>query len=131
MRNTAKLHLLFLLFFVPALVFSGLENNSAYNLLLGLKERQFFNPENIITIKGTISAVLKVKNPDGKTYGVHLKVKSENEDFSIHLGPEWFLEELGLKLKEGERSCCRISWHKSDSCDRSPCRWSKQAVTRC
>ena len=36
------------------------------------------------------------------SYGIHLKVKTDSEIISVHLGPAWFIERQDIKIEKGD-----------------------------
>jgi len=36
------------------------------------------------------------------SYGIHLKVKTDTETISVHLGPAWFIERQDISIEKGD-----------------------------
>jgi hypothetical protein len=56
--------------------------------------QMMYNPQSISTIKGIPVS--------GMSYGIHLKVKTETETLSVHLGPAWFIERQDIEIKKDD-----------------------------
>jgi hypothetical protein len=61
-----------------------------------------YNPNTVETITGTIKDIQYVKQASGRDYGVHLMVTTQKNQYEVHLGPRWFLEENQLNFTVGE-----------------------------
>ena len=69
----------------------GWGTNSNYNKL--------YNSSTIETLKGEVVAIDKIVPEKGMSYGIHLKLKTDKETISIHLGPGWFIENQDVKIE--------------------------------
>jgi hypothetical protein len=73
----------------------GWTNNNSYSRL--------FNPATIVEIKGTITTIEKIIPTKGMSNGIHLTIKTDKtEYYSIHLGPEWYLDKQAIKYSAGD-----------------------------
>ena len=63
---------------------------------------RMYNPTTVETIKGKVSKVEKITPMKGMYYGVHILVKTDKEELSVHLGPGWFIENQDTKINEGD-----------------------------
>jgi hypothetical protein len=61
-----------------------------------------FDPSTLKTIKGDVLAVIKTPHPTGRSPGIHVKVVTVDGPFDVHVGPQWYLEEIGLTLKTNQ-----------------------------
>ncbi len=50
-------------------------------------------------ISGEVISVDKITPRKGMHYGIHLMVKTEKEEISVHLGPGWFIENQDTVIK--------------------------------
>lgn len=64
--------------------------------------QRMYNPATMETITGTVVAVSRVMPLKGMNYGIHLLVKTEKGDVSVHLGPSWYIERLDTKIDKGD-----------------------------
>ncbi len=61
-----------------------------------------YNPQTVVDVKGTVEAVEQITPRSGMSYGIHLKVKTDAEIISVHLGPAWFIERQDIKIEKGD-----------------------------
>ena len=59
---------------------------------------KMYNPKTIETIMGEVVSVDKITPMKGMHYGIHMVVKTATETISIHLGPEWYVENQDIKI---------------------------------
>lgn len=64
--------------------------------------QRMYNPATVETITGTVETVDRVTPLKGMNYGIHLLVKTEKGDVSVHLGPSWYIERLDTKITTGD-----------------------------
>jgi len=65
---------------------------------------KMFDPKTIVEWKGTVVSIDKITPEKGMSVGIHLVVKAENnEQMSIHLGPEWFVSNQELQFAAGDQ----------------------------
>lgn len=62
-----------------------------------------YNPNTVETISGEVVRVDKIIPLRGMSYGIHLIVKTEKEEISVHLGPGWFIENQDLKIEPKDK----------------------------
>ena len=62
-----------------------------------------YSPNTIETIYGNVVSVEKASPGRGMSYGVHLIVKSGEETLSVRLGPVWYMENQGFKIKPDDK----------------------------
>lgn len=62
-----------------------------------------FKAATIEQLKGTVASIEKITPEAGMSNGVHLMVKTDkNENISIHLGPEWYLDNQDIQFVVGD-----------------------------
>lgn len=61
---------------------------------------RMYNPNTVATISGEVISI-DTFTPRGKgmSYGVHMVVKTDKEEISIHLGPRWYIENQDVKIE--------------------------------
>jgi hypothetical protein len=64
---------------------------------------RMYNPKTVETVGGEVVSVDKITNTKGRGYGVHLTLKTDKEAISVHLGPGWYIEKQGIKIKPGDK----------------------------
>jgi len=52
-----------------------------------------------VTISGEVVSVDKITPMAGIFYGIHLMVKTDKETLSVHLGPEWYIENQDVTIE--------------------------------
>ena len=60
---------------------------------------EIYNTEASVTIIGEVVSVDKITPRRGSFYGIHLMVKTDKEILSVHLGPEWYIENQDTKIE--------------------------------
>jgi hypothetical protein len=74
----------------------GWGGGSAYN--------KMYDPNTVETISGEVISVDRF-TPRGKGmgYGVHMMVKTDKEELSVHLGPGWYIENQDVKIEPKDK----------------------------
>lgn len=67
------------------------------------KYGRMYNPETVETISGEVERVDKITPMKGMYYGIHLILKAEKEEISIHLGPGWFIENQDIRIESKDK----------------------------
>ncbi len=62
---------------------------------------RMYDPKTVETVSGQVVTIEHVggKGGRGGGYGVHLVLKTDKEEVSVHLGPSWYLEKQGMKIE--------------------------------
>lgn len=74
---------------------TGWGRNSNYGRL--------FNPKTVETLTGTVVAVERILLSENMSYGIHLKVKTNAETISVHLGPAWYIDNQDIQFVKGDK----------------------------
>ncbi len=64
---------------------------------------RMYDPNTVETISGEVVKVDKITPMKGMSYGVHLLVRTDSEDISVHLGPAWYIENQDVKIVSGDK----------------------------
>jgi hypothetical protein len=64
----------------------------------GTAYARLYNPQTVETISGEVVAVDRITPMKGMYYGVRLKVKTDKETISVHLGPGWYIENQDVRI---------------------------------
>ncbi len=64
----------------------------------GSQYGRLFDPKTVETVTGEIEKVERVTPLKGMSPGIHLQLKAEKETLSVHLGPEWYIDNQEVKL---------------------------------
>jgi hypothetical protein len=70
---------------------------------MGSQYMGMYDPKAVETLGGQVESVEKFYPMRGMSYGVHLKLKTEKETVSVHLGPAWYLENQDVRIEPGDR----------------------------
>jgi hypothetical protein len=66
-----------------------------------------YDPKTVETLSGEVTSVAQVHGKGGGRrgggYGVHLMLKTDSGEISVHLGPGWYLDKQALKIAAGDR----------------------------
>lgn len=62
---------------------------------------RMYDPKTVETVTGQVVTVDHIggKGGRGRGYGVHVVLKTDKEEVSVHLGPGWYLEKQGMKIE--------------------------------
>ena len=63
---------------------------------------RMYNPATVETVGGTVIAVERITPMRGMGPGIHLRLKSESETLSVHLGPAWYLDRQEIGFQKGD-----------------------------
>jgi len=69
----------------------------------GAKYGRMYDPKTVETISGEVVEVDRIVPMKGMSYGVHLIVKTDKEQVSVHLGPSWYIENQDVKIGSGDK----------------------------
>ncbi len=60
-----------------------------------------FNVDAVETVVGTVRDVQFVSGGEGRV-GVHLTLDVEDDSLAVHLGPQWYIADLGVSFHAGD-----------------------------
>ncbi len=66
------------------------------------QHRQFYNPDSIVTITGTIAEVDSVESPRGNMYMMQMTVQDTSGKSTVMVGPNSYLAEQGISFSKGD-----------------------------
>jgi hypothetical protein len=69
----------------------------------GSPYNRMYNPATVETITGDVVSVDRITPRRGMSHGVHLILKTPKENISVHLGPEWYLENQDIQIQPQDR----------------------------
>jgi hypothetical protein len=64
---------------------------------------RMYDPKTVETVSGEVVIVDKITPRKGMSYGVHLMLKTDKEDISIHVGPGWYIENQDVKIEPKDK----------------------------
>jgi hypothetical protein len=60
---------------------------------------RMYDPKTVDTVRGEVVKVDRITPMRGMSGGVHLVLKTDKGDVSVHLGPQWYLENQDVKIE--------------------------------
>ncbi len=91
------------LFFTESFAQRGVRWKGSGGWAKGTPYSRMYNPKTIETISGEVVKVDTITPMRGMYYGVHLIVKTEKEEISVHLGPGWYIENQDVKIEPKDK----------------------------
>jgi hypothetical protein len=64
---------------------------------------RLWDPNTVETVKGEIVDVKRVTPMKGMGAGIHFVLKTDKETISVHLGPQWYIENQDMTLKPKDK----------------------------
>lgn len=68
---------------------------------MGSAFQGMYNPATAETVSGEVVSVNRVTPMKGMGVGIHLRLKTNRETVSVHLGPAWYIERLDAGIEKG------------------------------
>lgn len=64
---------------------------------------RMYDPAKVETVQGEVTAVEKIGGGGRRGPGIGLKLKSASGELTVHLGPQWYIEQQGeIPIKAGD-----------------------------
>ncbi len=70
---------------------------------MGREYGKMYNPKTVETIAGEIVSVDKITPMKGMSQGKHVMLKTAKETISVHLGPDWYIENQAINIKPRDK----------------------------
>ena len=64
---------------------------------------RMYDSKTVETVTGEVVKVDRITPMRGMSGGVHLVVKTDKGDVSVHLGPQWYLENQDVKIEPKDK----------------------------
>lgn len=61
-----------------------------------------YDVNTVVTMQGEVTSV-ETQQGKGRSIGLHLMLKTDDGEISVHVGPVWYLEDVNLTLEKGDR----------------------------
>jgi hypothetical protein len=90
-----------LICFVPAIdsfAQQGVAGKGSGGWGMNSQYERMYDPRTVEIIRGEVERVDMITPLKGMSRGVHLLVRTDKETISVHLGPEWYLENQDVKI---------------------------------
>jgi hypothetical protein len=69
---------------------------------MGGNYQRMYDPKTVESIKGTVDSFETPAPMKGMHHAVILVLKTDKETIPVHLGPEWYIERLDVKIQKGD-----------------------------
>jgi hypothetical protein len=69
---------------------------------MGSPYARTYDVKTVETVSGTVVKIERITPMRGMSAGVHMILKTEAGDISVHLGPAWYIERQDVKLEPGD-----------------------------
>ena len=63
---------------------------------------KMYNPKTVETIHGEVVSVDTMTPMRGMSHGVHAVIKTEKETISVHLGPDWYIDNQDGRIEPSD-----------------------------
>jgi len=70
---------------------------------MGTTYGRMYNTQTVETISGEVVKVEKITPMKGMSYGIHILVKTDTGEISVHLGPSWYIDKQDTKIAVGDK----------------------------
>jgi hypothetical protein len=90
-------------FVIEALAQPGMTLRGSGGWGAGTAYDRMYNLQTVEMISGEVVSVDKITPMKGMNYGVHAIVKTDKETISVHLGPNWYIENQDMTIAPGDR----------------------------
>ncbi|MBF0606339.1 MAG: DNA-binding protein [Candidatus Magnetobacterium sp. LHC-1] len=64
--------------------------------------QRMYNPQTVETVSGVVEAVEQFTPLKGMSYGIHLRLKTQDGSMAVHVGPAGYVEKQAVKLQVGD-----------------------------
>ena len=65
---------------------------------------RMYNPQTVETLTGDVVSVESIPGRGGgRSYGVHLTLKTDKETIPVHLGPSWYIDKQNIKIEPKDK----------------------------
>ncbi len=68
----------------------------------GTPYNRMYEPAKAETLSGIVEAVTQAVPMKGMNYAIVLTLKTEKETIPVHLGPDWYIGRLDIKIEKGD-----------------------------
>jgi hypothetical protein len=93
-----SISILGLLFPVESSAQRGMKRGGSGGWGTGSSYNRLYDPKTVETVSGEVISVDRIVPMKGMSYGIHLTLKTDSGTISVHVGPEWFLENQDTKI---------------------------------
>ena len=69
---------------------------------MGSAYQRMYNPATVESVSGEVLSVNRMTPSKGMGSGIHLRLKTDREIISVHLGPSWYIDRLDARIEKGD-----------------------------
>ncbi|HEY7529021.1 MAG TPA: hypothetical protein VH660_07695 [Candidatus Deferrimicrobiaceae bacterium] len=69
----------------------------------GPQYKRLYDPKTVKTVSGDVAQVNRTPHRRGRGYGIHLVLKTDKEEITVHLGPSWYLNRQEVKIGQNDK----------------------------
>jgi hypothetical protein len=62
-----------------------------------------YDTKTVETVAGEVVKVEQIPYRRGKSFGVHLMLKTDKEEIPVNLGPSWYLDKQDVKIGQNDK----------------------------
>jgi len=70
---------------------------------MGMQYGKMYDPKTVETITGEVVSIDKITPMKGMSHGIHIMLKTNKETISVHLGPDWYIENQDIKIQPKDK----------------------------
>ena len=88
---------------VPSYAQRGMRGKGGGGWGMGSPYSRMYDPATVETISGKVERIDAVTPMKGMSVGVHLRITTDKGPVSVHLGPQWYLQNQDVLIKTGDQ----------------------------
>lgn len=85
-----------------ALAQKGINRKASGGWGRGSEYGRMYNTNTVETLTGTVTNVERITQTRRMNCGIHLFLKTSDEDICVHLGPAWFIDSLDIAFERDD-----------------------------
>ena len=62
-----------------------------------------YNPKTVETLSGEVTKIENITSRRSGFFGIHVLLKTDAEEISVHLGPSWYLDKQEVQIHTGDK----------------------------
>ena len=91
-----------ILFCSDALAQKGLNRGGSGGSGRGSAYNRMYDTNTVESLAGTVTSVERITQTRRLYCGIHLMLKTNNEEICVHLGPAWFIDSLNIAIEKND-----------------------------
>jgi len=85
-----------------ALAQRGLNRKASGGWGRGSANGRMYDTNTVETLNGTVTTVERITQTRRMYCGIHLMLKTNDEEMGVHLGPAWFIDSLDISIEQND-----------------------------